>query len=104
MFDTREAVKATPPNIDSLRSIESQFRSPASGDTYWGVECTLAVIGTGGPRHPNSDWRLSMLDPAVLDFCPPGSGGPKPLDRAKKNAICYLLFGGATFPNSVIYD
>eukprot|EP00959_Pyramimonas_sp_CCMP1952_P084887 1775076-Pyramimonas_sp.AAC.1 len=57
-----------------------------------GVESTLAVIGTGEPVKRSTTqlgevappiYRLSiyLLDRAVLDVCPPGSGGPKPLDR-----------------------
>eukprot|EP00976_Prorocentrum_cordatum_P002043 40888-Prorocentrum_minimum.AAC.1 len=37
----------------------------------------------GNVAPPNIEWRLSLLDRAVLDVCPPGSGGSKPLDRGK---------------------
>eukprot|EP00959_Pyramimonas_sp_CCMP1952_P456148 9472699-Pyramimonas_sp.AAC.3 len=49
----------------------------------------MTELGKVAP--PNSESRFSPLDRAVLDFCPPGSGGPKPHDRAKIIAIRYLV-------------
>eukprot|EP00959_Pyramimonas_sp_CCMP1952_P259741 5430902-Pyramimonas_sp.AAC.1 len=55
----------------------------------------MTQLGKVAP--PNIESRYSLLDRAFLDFCPSSSGGPKPLDRAKRNRDS--IFGGATFPN-----
>eukprot|EP00976_Prorocentrum_cordatum_P071468 1180342-Prorocentrum_minimum.AAC.2 len=44
---------------------------------------------------------ICLLDRAVLEFCPPGSGGPKPLDRGEKSIIgtwVALLYPLAAYP------
>eukprot|EP00976_Prorocentrum_cordatum_P054362 1096890-Prorocentrum_minimum.AAC.1 len=45
-----------------------RFVSVAAAPLYFFLQ-----LGKVAPR--NSEWRSSLLDRAVLDFCPPGSGG-----------------------------